>query len=186
MIPKRAVCRSSRSAHPHRWRTIRLHFGNRVHCYPSDVAGFMGTSLVIRSRTGSPFALTRPSSRRSTASPLRTSAPSWVASESLPGVAEIGVRRRHPAPFPAAHRGPAASRIGPTSRQRSGDLAVRRSGWLDLGLRAIASTAVLAIRDSRYWRRGRVTGIGGKTRLMVETGSVLLAFVLILRNCSHG
>jgi hypothetical protein len=50
----------------------------------------------------------------------------------------------------------------------------------------IASACVFAITVAYYGHRGRVTGIRGKTRPMVETGAVLLAFVLMLGNWIGG
>jgi hypothetical protein len=57
--------------------------------------------------------------------------------------------------------------------------------WISLYW-VVASACVFGITVAYNRYRGRVTGIRGKTRPMVETGAVLLAFVLMIGNWIHG
>jgi hypothetical protein len=59
------------------------------------------------------------------------------------------------------------------------------SRWISLYW-VVASACVFGITVAYYRHRGRVTGIRGRTRPMVETGAVLLAFVLMFGNWLHG
>jgi hypothetical protein len=57
--------------------------------------------------------------------------------------------------------------------------------WISLYW-VVTSACIFGITVAYYRHRGRVTGIRGKTLPMVETGALLLAFVLMIGNWIHG
>jgi hypothetical protein len=103
------------------------------------------------------------------------------------GVAEVGASPL----YTTASCGPQRSACGVSLRPSSvlGPSILNPVGgpgrWISLYW-VVASACIFGITVAYYRHRGRVTGIRGKTLPMVETGALLLAFVLMIGNWIHG